>query len=58
MRALQADAALGAAFGAFFVDHFVRLKQAEIDRFQAAVSEWEQTAYFELLEQDRFRLLP
>ena len=55
---MQADAALGAAFGAFFVDHFVRLKQAEIDRFQAAVSEWEQTAYFELLEQDRFRLLP
>ncbi len=47
--ALAADDCLRTAFGAFFVDYFTRLKQAEIDRFQAEVTEWEQNEYFELL---------
>ncbi len=49
LDALQADTCLAAAFGPFFIDYFVRLKQAEIDRFLAGVTEWEQTEYFELL---------
>ena len=49
LQALQADACLVAAFGPFFVDYFTRLKQAEIDRFHAEVTEWEHTEYFDLL---------
>jgi glutamine synthetase len=49
LEALRADACLGAAFGAFFVDYFVRLKQAEIDRFQAEVTAWEHSEYFDIL---------
>jgi glutamine synthetase len=46
---LQENACLGAAFGPFFIDYFARLKQAEIDRFQSEVTEWEHGEYFELL---------
>jgi glutamine synthetase len=46
---MQRNACLNAAFGAFFVDYFARLKQAEIDRFQSEVTEWEHGEYFELL---------
>ena len=49
LDALRADPCLSAAFGPFFVDYFVRLKQAEIDRFLAEVTEWEHAEYFELL---------
>ena len=49
LAALQADACLAAAFGPFFIDYFVRLKQAEIDRFHADVTEWEHSEYFDLL---------
>jgi glutamine synthetase len=49
LAALRADACLNAAFGGFFVDYLVRLKQAEIDRFLAEVTEWEQAEYFDLL---------
>lgn len=49
LLALQADPCLVEAFGPFFIDYFVRLKQAEIDRFNAEVTEWEQTEYFDLL---------
>ena len=49
LDALRVDSCYAAAFGAFFVDYFVRLKQAEIDRFLAEVTEWEHTEYFELL---------
>lgn len=49
LAALQDDACLRDAFGDFFIDYFVRLKQAEIDRFQAEVTEWEHAEYFELL---------
>jgi len=40
---------LNAAFGPAFIDYFYRLKQAELDRFQAVVTEWEHQEYFELL---------
>ncbi len=46
---LRADDCYGTAFGRFFIDYFVRLKQAEIDRFFAEVTEWEHSEYFELL---------
>ena len=49
LAALEADACLRAAFGPAFIDYFLRLKQAEIDRFQLEVTEWEQSEYFELL---------
>ena len=49
LAALQTDACFGAAFGPFFIDYFARLKQAEIDRFQADVTEWEHSEYFDLL---------
>ena len=35
-------------FGSFFVDYYLRLKQAEIDRFELEVSDWEQREYFSL----------
>ena len=35
-----------AGFGDFFVDYYLKLKQAEIDRFNAEVSDWEQREYF------------
>ena len=40
---------LEAALGAFFIDYFARLQQAEIDRFHAGVTQWEQAEYFDLL---------
>lgn len=46
--ALRADAALSAGLGAGFVDYFCRIKEAEIARFNAEVTEWEQREYFEL----------
>ena len=47
--ALGHNRCLEAAFGAFFIDYFSRLKTAEIDRFAAVVTEWEHAEYFELL---------
>jgi glutamine synthetase len=37
-----------AAFGAEFVGYYTRIKTAELERFQAEVSDWEQREYFEL----------
>ncbi len=49
LAALNEDKALRAGFGDFFVDYFVKLKQAEIDRFDAATSaDWEQREYFSI----------
>jgi glutamine synthetase len=45
---LEASAAAREGFGDAFVDYFVRLKRAEIARFEAEVHEWEQREYFEL----------
>jgi glutamine synthetase len=49
IAALRASACFRAAFGDAFVDYFVQLKEAEIGRFLAAVTDWEQREYFALL---------
>ena len=49
LAALDADACLRDAFGHGFADYFIRLKQAEIERFLLDVTEWEQAEYFEML---------
>ena len=36
------------ALGAAFVDYYVHIKNAEIERFQAEVSDWEHREYFEM----------
>jgi len=46
--ALRKDKALRAAFGDTFVDYYCRIKEAEIARFNAEVSEWEHREYFDL----------
>ena len=46
--ALQDDAFFREAFGAEFVDYYVHIKNAEIERFQAEVSDWEHREYFEM----------
>ena len=46
--ALGEDKALRAGLGDFFVDYYLKLKQAEIDRFNSEVSDWEQREYFSL----------
>ena len=48
LAALSQDKALRAGFGDFFVDYYLKLKQAEIDRFNAEVSDWEQREYFSI----------
>ena len=49
ITALRDSACFRAAFGDAFVDYFVRLKNAEINRFLSDVTDWEQREYFELL---------
>jgi glutamine synthetase len=46
LDALRDDKVLRAGFGDFFVDYYLKLKQAEIDRFHLEVSDWEQREYF------------
>lgn len=46
--ALDADTFFRDAFGPAFVDYYLRLKKAEIERFQAEVTDWEQREYFDL----------
>ncbi len=48
LAALHEDKALRAGLGDFFVDYYLKLKQAEIDRFNLEVSDWEQREYFSL----------
>jgi glutamine synthetase len=48
VNALKDDAFFREALGANFVDYYVHIKNAEIERFQAEVSEWEQREYFEM----------
>jgi len=48
VSALKDDPFFGAALGAEFVDYYVHIKNAEIERFEAEVSDWEQREYFEL----------
>ena len=48
VSALKQDAFCREAFGVGFVDYYVHIKNAEIERFQAEVSDWEQREYFEM----------
>ena len=48
LAALDHDKVLRAGFGDVFVDYWLTLKRAEIDRFEAEVSDWEQREYFSL----------
>ncbi len=48
LDALEADTVIRGAFGDGFIDYYLRLKRAEIARFEAEVSEWEHREYFEL----------
>jgi glutamine synthetase len=48
VTALNDDPFLRQALGAPFVDYYVRIKNAEIARFQADVSDWEHREYFEM----------
>ncbi len=46
--ALNDDRFFRQAFGAAFVDYYVHIKNAEIARFEADVSDWEHREYFEM----------
>jgi glutamine synthetase len=45
---LDSSDRLRRGLGSDVVDHYLRLKRAEIARFDAEVSAWEQREYFEL----------
>jgi glutamine synthetase len=48
LDALRNNACFRSGFGDGFVDYYLRIKQAEIARFQSEVTEWEQKEYFDL----------
>ena len=48
VTALNDDPFFRQALGAEFVDYYVHIKNAEIERFQAEVSDWEHREYFEM----------
>ncbi|SFK44732.1 glutamine synthetase family protein [Falsiroseomonas stagni] len=48
LAALEASTVARESFGDAFINYYLRLKRAEIARFEAEVSEWEQREYFEL----------
>jgi glutamine synthetase len=48
LASLGENKVLRAGLSDFFVDYFVKLKQSEIDRFDAEVSDWEQREYFSI----------
>jgi glutamine synthetase len=48
LAALRDDSCLAEGFGQAFVDYFIRIKQGELARYHAEVTEWEQREYFEL----------
>ena len=48
LEALSGNQVMREGVGDFFVDYYLKLKQAEIDRFNAEVSDWEQREYFSL----------
>jgi glutamine synthetase len=48
LDALKGDPFFRDALGAAFVDYYIHIKNAEIERFQAEVSDWEQREYFEM----------
>jgi glutamine synthetase len=46
--ALDEDAGLREGMGEHFVDYYLALKRAEVARFEATVTDWEQREYFGL----------
>jgi glutamine synthetase len=48
LRALRNDNCLADGFGRNFIDYYVRIKEAELARYQSEVTQWEQREYFEL----------
>ncbi len=48
IKALRDNACMRDGFGSEFVDYYVRLKEAELARFKAEVTEWEHREYFDL----------
>jgi glutamine synthetase len=48
LDALKADTFFREKLGAGFVDYYVHIKNAELERFQAEVSDWEHREYFEM----------
>jgi glutamine synthetase len=48
VSALNDDGFFRQALGEQFVDYYVHIKNAEIERFQAEVSDWEHREYFEM----------
>jgi glutamine synthetase len=48
VSALKGDEFFREQLGAAFVDYYVHIKNAEIERFQAEVSDWEHREYFEM----------
>jgi glutamine synthetase len=48
LSALRNDTCLAEGFGKAFIDYYLRIKEAELARYQAEVTEWEQREYFEL----------
>jgi glutamine synthetase len=48
LRALRNDNCLSDGFGRGFIDYYLRIKEAEVARYQSEVTEWEQREYFEL----------
>jgi len=48
LTALRQNACFAEGFGQRFIDYYLRIKEFEIARYQAEVTEWEQKEYFEL----------
>jgi glutamine synthetase len=48
LAALRADACLASGFGPDFLAYYLRIKEAELARYRAEVTDWEQREYFEL----------
>jgi glutamine synthetase len=48
LAALREDRCFAEGVGQGFIDYYIRIKQFEIARHQAEVTEWEQKEYFEL----------
>lgn len=48
IAALREDSLLTTQMGPAFVDYYCHIKQAELDRFNLEVSEWEQREYFDM----------
>jgi glutamine synthetase len=49
LAALRENVCLREAFGDAFIDYFIRLKEFEIGRFLAEVTDWEQREYLAML---------